>query len=319
MASMSHLAAATRHARWKRFTARFSKRDLLEATIVAVAFLLYFGVRGAVIDRPETAYRHALDVIDLQRTLGFFWEDDLNNWIKDRLFWAQTMNLIYFYLHFPLIIVFGIWLYYFRREKYTLTRDAFLASGAIALLVYWAYPVAPPRELPELAARFDSNAPAYVRGFIDTLEVHLGYAYDTQSTHWFVNPYAAMPSLHFGWDLLLGLGVIWAFWPGGDRSASVVHRRSGGKPWWFWALASIGVVLPVLQVFSITMTANHYLLDAAAGGIVALLGIGLAAALQRWGYPYAIRWLRRLPVPVAKRLALPEDAVTERAKAGRWR
>jgi len=319
MASMSHLAARTRHALWKTFTSRFSRRDLLEAAIVAVAFLLYFGVRGAVIDRPETAYRHALDVIDVQRALGFFWEDDLNNWIRDRLFWAQTMNLIYFYLHFPLIIVFGIWLYYFRREKYTLTRDAFLASGAIALLVYWAYPVAPPRELPELAARFDSNAPAYVRGFIDTLEVHLGYAYDTQSTHWFVNPYAAMPSLHFGWDLLLGLGIIWAFWPGGDRSSSAVDRRGGGKPSWFWALAPIGVVLPVLQVFSITMTANHFLLDAAAGGIVALLGIGLAAALHRWGYPFATRWLRRLPVPVAKRLALPDDAVTEPAEVGRWR
>ena len=95
---------------------------------------------------------------------GFFVEDDLNGWVKDKLFVAQTMNLVYFYLHFPLIIVFGIWLYYFRREKYTLTRDAFLASGAIALVIYWLYPVAPPRELPELAARFDPNAPSYVRG-----------------------------------------------------------------------------------------------------------------------------------------------------------
>ena len=114
---------------WKQFAARFSRRDLLEAAIVAVAFLLYFGVRGAVIDRPEAAYRHALDIIDAQRALGFFWEDDLNNWVKDKLFVTQAMNLVYFYLHFPLIIVFGIWLYYFRREKYTLTRDAFLASG----------------------------------------------------------------------------------------------------------------------------------------------------------------------------------------------
>ncbi len=191
---------------WGKFAARFSKRDLLEAAIVAVAFLLYFGVRGAVIDRPEAAYRHALDVIDVQRSLGFFWEDDLNNWVKDKLFVSQAMNLVYFYLHFPLIIVFGIWLYYFRREKYTLTRDAFLASGAIALVVYWLYPVAPPRELPELAAQFDPNAPAYVSGFLDTLQVHLGYAYDTQSTRAFVNPYAAMPSLHFGWDLLSGTG-----------------------------------------------------------------------------------------------------------------
>ncbi len=161
---------------WRRFAAPFGRRDLMEALLVGVGFLLYFAVRGAVIDRPATAYFHALDVIDLQRRLGFFWEDDLNGWTKDRLFWAQTMNIIYFWLHFPLIVVFGIWLYYFRRHKYTLMRDAFLSSGAIALVIYWSYPVAPPRELPELAARFDPEAPAYVRGFLDTMQQYLGYA-----------------------------------------------------------------------------------------------------------------------------------------------
>ena len=262
--------------------ARFSKRDLLEAAIVAVAFLLYFGVRGAVIDRPEAAYRHALYVIDAQRALGFFWEDDLNNWVKDKLFIAQTMNLVYFYLHFPLIIAFGIWLYYFRRDKYTLTRDAFLASGAIALVVYWLYPVAPPRELPELAAQFDPNAPAYVRGFLDTLQVHLGYAYDTQSTRAFVNPYAAMPSLHFGWDLLLGLAIIWAFWPA-RKARKLTEPPQAPRLRWYHALILVGIALPVLQIFSITLTANHFFLDAAAGGAVALAGIGVAAALQAMG------------------------------------
>jgi len=302
---------------WRRFVARFSKRDLLEAAIVAVAFLLYFGVRGAVIDRPEAAYRHAIDIIDTQRALGFFWEDDLNNWVKDRLFWAQTMNVIYFYLHFPLIILFGIWLYYFRREKYTLTRDAFLASGAIALVVYWLYPVAPPRELPELAARFDPAAPAYVSGFLDTLQVHLGYAYDTQSTRAFVNPYAAMPSLHFGWDLLLGLGIIWAFWP--HEASKMTEPPQAATLRWFRLLAVVGIALPVLQVFSITMTANHFVLDAAAGGVVAVAGIGVAVALQRWGYPAAALLLRQLPVPGAQRLALPEEAVAERAEVAPWR
>ena len=296
---------------WKTIASRFSRRDLLEAAIVAVAFLLYFGVRGAVIDRPEVAYNQALDIIDAQRALGFFVEDDLNNWVQDKLFVAQTMNLVYFYLHFPLIIVFGIWLYYFRREKYTLTRDAFLASGAIALLVYWLYPVAPPRELPELAARFDPNAPSYVRGFIDTLEVHLHYAYDTQSTRAFVNPYAAMPSLHFGWDLLLGLGIIWAFRPS-RRSASAETRLRGvSTRGWIWVAVPLGVALPVLQVFSITLTANHFLLDAVAGGIVALMGVTAAVMLQRWGYPALTRSVRRLPVPGIRRVVPPEGAAPE--------
>jgi len=292
---------------WRRLTRHFSRRDALEAAIVALAFLAYFGVRGAVIDRPEAAYWHALDIIDLQRALGIFVEDDMNNWVKDRLFWAQSMNLIYFYLHFPLIIIFGLWLYTFRRHKYTLTRDAFLLSGAIALIIYWAYPVAPPRELPELAARFDPDAPSYVRGFLDTLQEHLGYAYDTQSTRAFVNPYAAMPSLHFGWDLLLGLGITWAFWR--EPFDSAQDRR------WLWIMAPLGLSLPILQLFSITLTANHFFLDAAAGGLVAMMGLALAIALNRRGYPLLVKWLRRLPFPSLHRWLLPaEEAANECAE-----
>src|SRR3972149_3832474 len=91
---------------WRGFRGRFSRRDLVEALVVAVAFLLYFAVRGAVIDRPEAAYRHTLDVIDAARYLGIFWEDDMNEWIRERRFWAQTANIVYFWLHFPLIIAF---------------------------------------------------------------------------------------------------------------------------------------------------------------------------------------------------------------------
>jgi len=282
----------------RRYAALFSRRDLLEAAIVAVAFLLYFGVRGAVIDRPEAAYWHARDIIDAQRALGFFWEDEMNDWIADKRFWAQVMNIMYFYLHFPLIIAFGIWLYYFRRDRYTLVRDAFLASGAIALVIYWAYPVAPPRELPELAQRFDPNAPVYIRSFFDTMQQYLGYAYDTQSTRAFVNPYAAMPSLHFGWDLLLGWGIIRAF--KGSRA--------------IWVAAPIGVFLPISQVFSITLTANHFFLDAAAGGVVALAGIAVALAFRRWVYPWAGDQMRRSPIPAVRRLADKETPRREPAR-----
>jgi hypothetical protein len=279
----------------RRYAPHFSRRDLFEAALMTFGFLLYFGVRGAVIDRPEAAYWHARDIIDVQRSLGFFWEDNMNAWIADKRFWSQVMNHTYFYLHFPLIIVFGIWLYYYRRDRYTLVRDAFLTSGAIALVIYWAYPVAPPRELPELAQRFDPNAPVYIRSFFDTMEHYLGYAYDTQSTRTFVNPYAAMPSLHFGWDVLLGWGLIGAF---------------KGRPL-IWVAAPIGVILPISQVLSITLTANHFFLDAAAGGVVALAGIALALAFRRHLYPWTGRMLRRSSIPAIRNLANEEGPVPE--------
>ena len=148
-----------------------------------------------------------------------------------------------------------------------------------------------------------------MRGFIDTLQVHLGYAYDTQSTRAFVNPYAAMPSLHFGWDLLLGLAIIHAFWLSRRQALAETRLRGASGRWWFWVAVAVGVALPVLQVFSITLTANHFLLDAVAGGIVALMGIAAAVALQRWGYPALSRWARRLPVPGIRRVVPAEGAV----------
>lgn len=266
------------HAR-PRWLPQFSRRDIIEGAIIAAAFLLYFWVRGAVVDRPETAYWHARDILDLQRSMGLLWEDNGNEWTSDHHTFAQAMNLAYFYLHFPLIIVFGIWLYYFRRSQYTFVRDSFLASGAIALVIYWLYPVAPPRELPVLAQLYEPNAPGYVLGFTDTLKEYLGYAYDTQSTRAFVNPYAAMPSLHFGWDLLLGIAVIRAF---------------AGRAWG-WLLWPIGIALPVIQLFAITTTANHFWLDAVAGGVVALAGLAIAWALGRWVYPRLEVSMRRWP------------------------
>jgi len=257
---------------------RLGRRDIGELVLVALAFLFYYLVRGAVVDRPATAYAHARDVVDFERWLGVYWEPALNRWANDRLFWAQTMNIVYFWLHFPLIIAFGIWLYYARRGTYVPLRDAFLSSGALALIVYWLYPVAPPRELPALAASYDAAAPSYITGFTDTMREYLGYAYQTQSTRPFVNPYAAMPSLHFGWDLLLGAGVIWTFW----------------RERWLCVAAPIGIALPLLQLFSITMTANHFFLDAAAGGAVAVAGVGVAWAFQRWLYPTLAVALARL-------------------------
>ncbi|MDP2950298.1 MAG: phosphatase PAP2 family protein, partial [Chloroflexota bacterium] len=144
---------------WRRLMRPFGRRDLLEASLVGLAFLLYFAVRGAVIDRPETAYFNALDIIGVQRKLGFFWEPDMQEWIIDKLFLVQAANVVYFWLHFPLIIAFGIRLYFNHRRKYTAMRDLLQVSGGIALIVYWLYPVAPPRELPQLACRFDSCGP----------------------------------------------------------------------------------------------------------------------------------------------------------------
>ena len=237
-------------------------RDVSEIGLVALAFLLYFIVRGSVVDRDDEALRNAGNIIDLQRTLGFFWEPDLNSAILDYGALIQLFNAIYFWLDFPLIVGIGLWLYFSgRRHQYTVARDALLASGAIALVVYQLFPVAPPRLLP----------PEF--GFVDTLAEYSRLSYQAQSTELFVNPYAAVPSLHYGWAVLVG-GVL--FWATSNL--------------WLRALA---VFLPIGQLSAILFTANHYMLDAMAGLVVALMGLLIAMALQRWGYASVQRWWGR--------------------------
>jgi hypothetical protein len=244
----------------RRFVATVSRnriyRDMLEIGLVALAFLLYFLVRGSVVDREAEAVANAVDIIRIEKDLGFFWEPDLNAAVQGYDVLIQFFNAIYFWLDFPAIVAIGLWLYFFgKRHNYTVARDALLASGAIALVCYHLYPVAPPRLLP----------PQYAGDFVDTVNQYSNFSYQAQSMQPFVNPYAAVPSLHYGWAVLVG-GVL--FW-------------STRNVW----LRTFAVLLPVGQFTAILFTANHYILDAMIGLIVALAGLGIALGLQRWVYP----------------------------------
>ena len=240
-------------------------RDVFEIGLVSFAFLLYFLVRGSVVDREAEAVSHALRVIDIEQALGFFWEPKMNAAIHDNGALVQFFNQVYFWLDFPLIVALGLWMYFFgHKHEYTVARDALLASGAIALVVYQLFPVAPPRLLPPDAG-FD---------FVDTLKKYSSLSYQADSTAPFVNPYAAMPSLHYGWSVLLG-GIL--FWT--------------TRNLWLRALA---VLMPAGQFFSIVFTANHYTLDAMAGLVVGLMGLLVAIALQYWGYAAVQRFVARV-------------------------
>jgi hypothetical protein len=228
-------------------------RELGELGLVALAFLLYFIVRGQVVDRPDLALAHARDLASLERDLGIFSEAAWQGVVLDSTLLVRFWNFVYFWLDFPLIAAFGIFMYITRRQEYKFTRDAILFSGAIALVVYNLYPVAPPRLLEGA-------------GVIDTLQAYDNLSYQAQSTQFFVNPYAAVPSLHVGWSFLIAAGVLMAF----------------GRLWWVWPLA---LLHPLLQSASTIFTGNHFFLDGVAGIAVAVAGALLAFAMRRWGYP----------------------------------
>jgi len=155
-------------------------------------------------------------------------------------------NWIYVWGHWPVIIVTMLWLAWRHRVEFLRLRDAMMVSGALGLVVFMSYPVTPPR----LAGL----------GLADTV-TEQSEAYRVLQPPAFVNQYAAMPSLHSGWDLLVGMAII--------SAASTL------------ALKVVGFAMPVLMAFAVVATANHYIVDVVAGVALALVGHVVALWLER--------------------------------------
>jgi hypothetical protein len=226
---------------------------------MTVATLAYFLIRGNVVDRAAEAFIRGIQVVHLERSLGIFWELPLQGFVLDNPGLTQFFNWVYFWLHLPLILSFGLWLYVFHRPRYVLIRNAFMASGAIGLVIYNLFPVAPPRLMPSL-------------GFVDTMAIFSEVSYQAQSLKPFVNPFAAVPSLHFGWALLMAIGI-------------VVATRN---PF----LRAFAFAVPVAQFFAVVVTGNHFIIDAVIGGLVALIGLAVSWAMLRVGLVFP--WERSL-------------------------
>lgn len=213
-----------------------------QTTIVAVATLLYFLVRGFIANHTSRAFAHAGDVVDFERSVGLFHEPALQRWALDTGWVGAIVNKIYIFGHWPVIIATLIWLLARHRRELVVYRNAMLISGGIGLIIFTLYPVAPPRFLHEL-------------GFVDTVTLHT-HAYRVLQPPQFTNEYAAMPSLHVGWNLLMGVALI--------RHARLVLLRA------------FGVVMPLLMYAATVLTANHLLIDGVAGSALALFGLCLA-------------------------------------------
>lgn len=217
---------------------------LREALLVLVAYFAYFLVRGATEGKPGVAVAHTGRVIDAEKVLGLYHEAQLQQQIVDHQWLVNVANWTYIWGHWPLIAVVAAWLFVARRPVYYTFRKAFLISGAIGLLIFALYPVAPPRIAdPSIA---------------DTVTLYSD-SYRVLQPPLLVNQYAALPSLHFGWNLLIGI---------------VLFRTAPRKE-----VRGFGLALPIVMWLAVILTGNHYILDTVAGGLLALLGLALAATL----------------------------------------
>ena len=236
------------HRLLKKLRPSWWKGGIREVTLFLVIYGAYSLTQDALPDRQFLAFHNTYNVIDFETRLKIFWEQSIQSWFLRSDFLIQLVNALYTLLFFPVLISFGIWAYQHHRQQYSIARNAILISAVIGFPGFAFYPMAPPRLLPNL-------------GFVDTLATFMNLKTSSMPSS-MVNQYAAMPSLHMAWALLVGITTI--------RIA---------KTWW---LKLAGILLPLLMLVTIVATANHFILDAIVGATVAGLSYGLALLFAKY-------------------------------------
>ena len=217
---------------------------LRQLALFAGAYYLDRIVRGIVDGQAGLAFENARTLVDVERSLGLFFEPGLQAWAKGQDWLLWFANSMYVNSHFVVTTTFLIWLYIARNHAFYFVRNMFMVAMGLALVGYVAFPAAPPRFLPEW-------------GFTDTVANFVGETAES-SANVLYNPFAAVPSMHVAFALMIAI------------PAFVLVRSRVLKALW--------AVYPLVVTFVVMVTANHYWLDAALGALVAAVSAYAASA-----------------------------------------
>jgi membrane-associated phospholipid phosphatase len=237
-------------------------QDLFRQVLLFVgAYVLYALVRG-IIDggNPYRPFGNAMKIINLERVLHVFVEPSIQSWALNKHWLMDFADWTYVNAHYVVTACVLLFIYVRRNESFYFVRNTFMIAMAIALFGYWLYPTAPPRLMPEW-------------GFTDSISQFLGGWVDRGAGHAFLNFYAAVPSMHVCFALMVG-------WP----MMRLVASRPAKVAW---------ALYPVWITFVVVATGNHYLTDVFLGALTAgaawlLAGRLLARARpDTWAFGHA--------------------------------
>ncbi|HZA58099.1 MAG TPA: phosphatase PAP2 family protein [Solirubrobacterales bacterium] len=220
----------------------------LQLSLFVIADICYETVRGIAEGQRAEAFANANWVIDAEVATGTFFEPDLQGALLDYRWIVDVANFAYMNSHFVLTTAFLVWLYIYRNDNFYFVRNMFMVAMALALVGYALVPTAPPRLIEGY-------------GFVDTINQYSEVNHDSALVKMFVNPYAAIPSMHCAFALIVG------------ATGVLVSRHTSSKV--FWAAYPLFVLLVVM------VTANHFWLDGAIGWMVALTAALAALQLAR--------------------------------------
>ncbi len=218
------------------------RRTVAEVALYIGAYLVYVFSRGLVYDNPrEVGVFNGGLIADFQQRVGFLWEPGWQAWAMEHVQGIVVfLNWAYIITYWPVILGLAIYLFLRHRSKYYYYRTVVLLNLIVALIAFMVFPVASPFAIPGV-------------GLLDSIQLLGPSFYGSATMANFYNTSAAMPSLHFSWTVILGVYWLRSL-PGGFKAA--------------------GVVYPALTFFAITITGNHFILDAIVGGVLAGLSFG---------------------------------------------
>ena len=235
----------------------------LEAALVVTLYGVYELARGLVVVNTREADRHADQLVALERSLHLFVEGRVQHAADALPGLAGLLGVSYLTLHLAVTAVVLLWLHRRRPTAFPFVRTTLLVASALALVGFLAYPTAPPR----LAGI----------GIADTVSSgHVNLNHGLVSSLY--NPYAAVPSMHVGYALIVATSLL----------------RYGRRR----LVRSLAAMYPAFVLLVVVATGNHFFLDAAAGALVAALAFAAAFLLTRAAATNA-------PIALPARDALP--------------
>lgn len=218
-----------------------------QLALCALAYEAYRLAHGLVVGRVATAFENARDVISLERTLHVFVEPGVQAWTMSRGLIMTVVDFLYVNAQSAMLAAVLLFLYLFRNHAFYLVRNMLLMAMAIALVCYVAFPTAPPRMFPEW-------------GFADPVAHFVGVAGHQGAVDVLVNPFAAIPSMHVAFALMLA-------WP----MVGEVRRRWAKVAW---------ALYPLLIAYVVVATGNHFWTDVVLGAFTAGLAYRLTTLAQ---------------------------------------
>lgn len=218
------------------------RRVVGQALGLGLGLALYMAVRALTAGSSNVAVQNASRLLRFEDALGIDVEASLQKAVLGSSWLVTAANWFYSFAYWPMIIGTLVFLWVRHRDAFIRYRNALFFSGMLGLVVFAAFPVAPPR---------------FLDGYVDTVNAAARHNFIAHPS-WIINENAALPSFHVGWVVLSAVLLV------------PLTRR--------WTVRILLLLPGVLMAATVVITANHYLVDIVAGIAISLAGLELA----RW-------------------------------------